>query len=84
MQTTPQPADTELSDHDREAIVRNLDACVALLDKYAGRRTLSDIKIRSMVAVLRDEMATAARMEVILPPLGFHSYKERSVSIPSL
>ncbi|HWA25806.1 MAG TPA: hypothetical protein VG734_09105 [Lacunisphaera sp.] len=71
MFSATEPNKSELAPKDREAIVRNLDACVAALDEYAGRRTLPEIKIRSMLAVLRDEMAVVEKDGVSSSPFAF-------------
>jgi len=84
MQSSENSPATELSTGDREAIVRHLDACVAVLDEYAGHRTLTEIRIRSMVAVLRDEIAKSASIDAILPPLGFNPSQDRKVSLSPL
>jgi hypothetical protein len=66
----PLPA-TALTKADCEAIVRNLDACLAILDQNAGRRPLIEIKLKNMIALLRDEMSDAAETGATVPPFAF-------------
>jgi len=67
---------TELSQDDREAIVRNLDLCLVILDGNMGRRSLTEIKVRSMIAVLRVEMSKAVSNEATFPPFAFKPSSE--------
>jgi hypothetical protein len=57
-----------LTREDCESIVSNLDASIVLLDKNVGRRTLQEVKMRSVISVLRAEMAKAAKADTTIPP----------------
>jgi hypothetical protein len=61
---------TTLNPEDCGIIVSHLDASLAVLDKMAGRPTIDEIKIKSMLAVLRSEIKKAARIGST-PPCGF-------------
>ena len=62
---------TALSKADCETIVRNLDGCIAILEQSDGRRPLSEITMKSMITLLRDEMSDAAQTGSTLPPFAF-------------
>ena len=65
------PPETSLSREDCETIVANLDASMAILDRHAGRRSLEEIKLRSMLAVLRAEIHRNAKLGIPTHPLVF-------------
>ncbi len=65
------PAQTSLSKVDCESVVRNLDECIAILDKNVNRRPIAEIKVRSMIAVLREEIARSMESGNSPPPFAF-------------
>jgi hypothetical protein len=61
---------TSLNQEDCGIIVNHLDASLAVLEKLTGRPTIDEIKIKSMLAVLRSEIKKAARIGST-PPYGY-------------
>jgi hypothetical protein len=64
------PPRTSLNQEDRGIILNHLDASLAVLENVAGRPTVDEIKIKSMLAVLRSEIKKAAGTGT-WPPCGF-------------
>jgi hypothetical protein len=72
--TTPP---TELRKEERIAIVGHLDACIGILDRHAGRRSVPEIKLRSMLAVLQGEMANGYVRNMAAPPFALQPAERR-------
>jgi chaperonin cofactor prefoldin len=57
-----------LSQEDRESMVKNLNACLATLEKGVGRLSPSEIRVKSMLTVLRNELRTALNESSLTEP----------------
>jgi hypothetical protein len=71
------PPHTELSKEECDGIVAHLDGCIAILDRNTGRRSLPQIRLRSMLAVLRGELLKSDLSHMTVPPFSLNPLEKR-------
>ncbi len=59
---------TLLSQEDRDAIVNHLTLSLAILERTVGRPSMDEIKVKSMLSVLRSEIQKWRRLDDTAPP----------------